>query len=307
MSEAKQIRELRAESGTLYFATEYPISALDCVEELTDFDFLIGLMAIRSRDYKYLFTNHRPLNRYRIVDSGIFEDPKNPPTTIELCDVAYQLEADEVVMTDYIGECQKTIDACEEFMEVSRDFPFKIMGVPQGQTLEEWFDCYNYFVKHPRVDVIGLTYFKHPPSLEEVGMTNFRIQNGPEAARLALLHLLAGSFYEFRYSGGEVRSHLYNKIQKPIHILGLGTCHALPYYRQLPFVRSIDTSFPIQLAMEGRALRLDSIKSKFKVNFIADVIRAEKALIAINLQRFHQLCHGTADPRLWEVIDRCIL
>lgn len=295
----KGIRNLQAQPGYLHYAAEYPIDVHTVVSELADYEFLIGLIAMRSPKYKELFIQERRPDRYRIVDSGVFEDQENCPSALKLLEIALELDADEVVAVDVIGDRDGTLRAVDEFLSLEEDFPFKIMAVPQGANWEEWFDCYNEFIQNPRIDVIGVTYYKHPAGLEEVGIANFGIPNRYEAARLALLHLLAGGF-----NLKSTHNTICEKIRKPIHILGLGQLKAIRYYRQFPFVRSIDTSFPVQSAMEGRPLFMNAPKPEFKVNFSAEVLRAEKALIAENVFRFVRYCHGIDELEVWEVIDR---
>lgn len=306
MGTNSKLRQLIPQAGILHFAAEYPISVHDTVSELTDYEFLIALIAVRKRNYKELFIQERRPDRYRIVDSGIFEDSENPLSATKLYETALELDADEVVAVDHIGEKQKTLDAVGEFLDLDSEFPFKVMAVPQGKDFIEWFECYDDFLMEPKIDVIGLTYYKHPAGLEEVGMKNFQIDNKYEAARLALLHLLAGGTM-LTNCGLNVKEQFgvgVHTISKPIHILGCGHPRAIQYYRQFPFVRSIDTSFPVQLGIEGRAFHLDSLKPKFKMNFNADLVRAEKSLIAENTLRFAMLCKGRNEAELWETVDR---
>lgn len=310
------MRELRSEIGSLHFAAEYPVSIHNTVSELTDFDFLIALIAMREGSYRELFKKEKFPNRYRIVDSGIFEDPDNPITTAEHIRTAEALEADEIVAIDLINDCYSTLKYMDELLAVSSSFPFKIQGVVQGRTLKEWLYCYKEMASNPRVDVIGLAYFDVPEDLKGIELP-FGVPDAAEQARLVLLHLIAAGMgvdsHLFKEESGDAfrsdREHLVHKYsrfdlpRKPIHLLGIRHPRALRYYRQYPFIRSIDTSFPVQLGIEGRGFNLDSTKPKFRMNFKGELVRGELSLVAQNLMRFRELCRGEENPQTWAIAD----
>lgn len=313
---------LEAKPNFLHFAAEYPVSAHQIVNEFTDFDFLIALIAMRDSKYRELFRgDSKSSSRYRIVDSGIFEDPNNPISVESHVKTALNLEADELVAVDLINDCDGTLREMDKLLKLSGEFPFKIQGVVQGRTLTEWLHCYEEFEANPRVDVIGLAYFDVPKDLSEIGMSEFDVPDKAEAARLTLLHMIAGGIgveyikeTEVRHNHNDVWEEDWSRfefrhrgpVKKPIHILGLRHLRALKYYRNFPFVRSIDTSFPVQLGVEGRPLHLDSVKPAFKVNFSTELIQAAKLLIAGNVMRFVTLCCGVDETAQWESVDRLI-
>jgi len=296
-------RTLGARSGILHFAAEYPVSVAPNVRRLTDFDFLIALTAMRNRRYLDFYKAERDPLRYVILDSGVFEDPSNPPSCVKQLNLATELDADEVVPVDEINCYTKTIKNMEEFLSLSSSFPFRIQGVVQGSSLIEWLRCFWEFHDNPRVDVIGLTYFEVPQDLKSVGMTNFDVPDAAEQARLVLLNLIAGGIGVRDTAYGPVLDYR-GPISKPIHLLGCRHARALRYYLQYPMVRSIDTSFPVQLGIEGLTMHLDSPKPTCKVNFAGEPQRAEVALINMNVFRFLSLCRGQDSSASWEFTDR---
>ena len=292
--------DLHKREGTIAFAAEYPLEVHDIVSKFTDYDFLIGLIAIRDQRYRDFFKENRNSGRYRIVDSGIFEDPQNPPTNTRLLNISLDLGADEVVPTDWINDCEATLRSMEEFLALSDTFPFKIQGVVQGKSLKEWMECLIEYNENPRVDVIGLTYFEVPDELKQIGLQHYGVPDIAEAARVHLLHLIhAGVWCD---ASGEY--YLDKPLSKPIHLLGCRHCKALPYYRNYPLVRSIDTSFAVQLGVECQPLTMDAVKPELKVQFGGTLIRAQKALVASNVMRFRELCRGTESPTSWMFTDR---
>jgi len=292
------MKELWSPSGTLAWAAEYPVCAASFVQRFTDFDFLIALIMDRDEKYRSLFLEDNG-GRYRILDSGIFEDPQNPIDNKTLLRWAYEANVDEVVAIDLINDCTGTLDRLNDFLAMDSQFPFKVQGVVQGSTLSEWLYCYEEMVNNPRVDVIGLAYFDTPDDLK--GKCLDFTPDEAENARLTLLQLIAGGIACTGWDGEIYRS--VPKI-KPIHLLGIRHPQAIKYYRQYPFIRSIDTSFPVQLGIEGHPFDLDAKKPFYKMNFGAELNRASSTIAAENCFRFAKLCHGREDVESWELFDR---
>jgi len=283
--------------GQLQWAAEYPTCAAEFVRRFTDFDFIIALIADRDEKYRNLFLNVE--DRYRILDSGIFEDPQNPIDNKTLLRWAYELKVDEVVAIDLINDCEGTLDRLDDFLAMDKEFPFKVQGVVQGSTLDEWLYCYEEMVNNPRVDVIGLAYFDTPDDLK--GKCLDFTPDEAENARLTLLQLIAGGItYDYKLKQLNRKAP---KI-KPIHLLGIRHPIAIKYYRQYPFIRSIDTSFPVQLGIEGHPFDLDAKKPFYKMNFGAELNRASSTIAGENSFRFSKLCHGKEETETWEMFDR---
>jgi hypothetical protein len=171
----------------------------------------------------------------------------------------------------------------------------------------EWLYCYDQFASNPRVDVIGLAYFDVPKDLKEAKTSNFDVPDEAEAARLTLLQLIQGGMGARLNFKNELEIYYRGPVNKPIHILGLRHFKALKFYKALPSVRSIDTSFATQLGVEGRILRPNSIKPSFKVNFIATPNLTESILMRQNQYRFQQYSHSQTDSFPWEEIDSLTL
>jgi len=199
---------------------------------LTDIDFVIGPMCKKFPKYFDFYKRQVRRGRYVILDNGAFEGELL--TDKDLLEMAEELCPTEIVAPDVIGDRQGTKERVDTFLKALDashiGTSLKVQACPQGRTMKDWMDSYKELSAIERIDVLGITYAEHlgcsPKNFEGIyGVVR------AEAARLEIIHKLVGE----------------DKLvwQKPHHLLGLYDLHALPWYSQYPFVRSIDTSFPV--------------------------------------------------------------
>jgi len=116
-----------------------------------NFDFCLAHIAIKNKDYKKFFVDRVLSGRELYLDNGVWETgyPLDKDLMIEL---AIEMGATYVYAPDYMGEKKKTLDAISEFGDIAsntKGFNSKIIGVMQGKTREEWFDCALKLAKLP--------------------------------------------------------------------------------------------------------------------------------------------------------------
>jgi len=262
----------------LQIATEIPISALTELSALTDYDFVIGPVYRRFKEYADFYKKQNALGRYVILDNGAFEGELLEDE--DLLDIAQELQPAEVVAPDVLYDRKATLDRVKGFLgkfkllEGAADI--KIQVCPCGQTTEEYVQSYANLVEV--ADVVGLTYLTFlEPQSPVMGLSHF----GAESKRLSVLHTLVGR--------GLIDSNI------PHHLLGLANLDALKHYAGMyPWIRSIDTSFPIAAAMEGRALGLygrgREAKPSARMNYEHRLTSAEFAHASHNIQWMRNQC-----------------
>jgi len=176
-----------------------------------------------------------------IVDNGVTERPHALGIDF-LVRVALQVGADELVIPDKFDDMMGTIAfataAIARVRELKqrpdlrgRTFP-NLMAVCHGQTEAEWIDCYSTLEEFPEITTIGL-----PKVMER----NFR----DRVSFLARMHR-AGVI-----SDG-----------KQHHLLGVWSYpgEVKQAVADLPWVRGIDTCFPVMLGINGIFMDEDSKK-----------------------------------------------
>lgn len=175
----------------------------------------------RYRDY------YNSCYGYKILDNGEAEGLRMRPR--ELMEMAVQLGADEVVVPDHLGNCDKTIELAKDFQRTARKYPgFNFMGVLQGQTHAEYMKCFMELSMLPYITTIGI-----PRNICKV--------LGSKWARVALAEMIADSY----------DSHM-----RPYHALGATSwIREVAALSEIPIFRSIDTSLPVVLGLEGLDIR----------------------------------------------------
>ncbi len=104
----------------------------------------------------------------KFVDSGIFEKDKRISYE-ELFEIYESMKANYGVIIDYLNDKYKTIESAKKAMEVYKKgkYSFKLVGVAQGISLEDYINCYKCLLK------IGYRYIALGGLLRRRGESNY--------------------------------------------------------------------------------------------------------------------------------------
>lgn len=192
---------------------------------------------------------------YKILDNSLIE--LGGAVDLErVLNAAETIGADEIILPDVFQDGPATVKAVEESLQYltskypNRNWPFKLMAVAQGSTIQEWYGCYQQLLAMPDVDVIGI----------------------PKV--LAKMHPQGRPYFV---------NELCELYRKPHHLLGLWYSIAeLFEYRHLEQIRSCDTvllGFMAKYGMSGLSVRPDG----FTVDLERDVIDYSQIKSDLNL------------------------
>lgn len=178
--------------------------------------------------------HYQRVEGYKILDNGIAENVKTRMP--DLVRLAHRIRADEIVVPDVMGDCNKTIDLAYRF-EPHAAKGMNYMGVMQGKTMAEAAKCLTAFQLLPYINVIGV-----PRCLAAY------IHRGIRAT-------IAQSMKE-------------TGIRHPIHMLGsTREPREVVTFSSLDNVRSMDTCMPISLAYRKQNIRHGEYKERQKGYF----------------------------------------
>jgi hypothetical protein len=215
------------------FAPIAPTTMTGGVAQTSDYLMALPTQA-RVASYSYDLQRARERNNsYLMLDNGVSE-LKRPIRLDELCAITQQLEPDEVILPDYLGDDVATKVESNSAAKILRALGYegKLMGVPQGQTMEDYLTVIEYFLTHFDISTIGLS--KYFPSFA----------NRP---REDLLYMIEG------------RGLLERRQDVEWHLLGLcenlGELTAIA--RRYPWLRGIDTCYPVLASMQGIQIVLE--------------------------------------------------
>jgi hypothetical protein len=151
-----------------------------------------------------------------------------------LFNIMIDLQPSEVIPPDILFNGIETIRNLETFINAMNDEgligKIEVLGCPQGKTQVEWLFVYEYMLRHPFVNTIGMSKIAVPAAFLQAHSDQFI----KEGRRLA---------YDF------LQAH--KLIEKPLHFLGMGDPREFSYYKGNPFVRSTDSCNTIWSAMNG--------------------------------------------------------
>jgi len=220
---------------SIRIAHEAPKSIFKEVEEVTDFSYALVHLFEEDFEYYKLFEDALAKGREVILDNSIFELEE----AFDADKFAYwvnRLKPTWYIVPDALEDPFKTCSQMAEWNTKYRDLPGKQIGVVQGKTYEQIKTCYEYMDKIANVDMIAISFdysyytesFPHPNKLVSWAM-----------GRVKLL-------------GDLVRDGIINE-NKPHHLLGVSLYWEGNFYKEYPWIYSIDTSNPIVFAAKGIA------------------------------------------------------
>lgn len=133
---------------------------------------------------------------YKILDNGAAESELC--SFEELISLAHDLEVDEVVIPDVLGDHNRTVELLHDFKPYAKaNSKFKYMGVVQGRSHGEVAQCIMQYAHNDFVSVVALprVLCRMPDFTKFVRftLTEF-IQDLPECDRLEL-HILGSSMW----------------------------------------------------------------------------------------------------------------
>jgi hypothetical protein len=241
----------------MIYAFEVPTGNLYDLDDQQNYLFCIAPQALKDEKYKEYY-KERGKEKMLVLDNGAYE--KEIINGKRLLDLALELNAKELVIPDCTANRTKTIANIIAFLDLltkeGLTNKFKIMGVVQGSDFKETILCIKDLLQLP-IDVLGF------PGKIHLSKTEFE----NEENRVMIL--------------AEYRNMVQRGAQlKPIHLLGLRHLAFLPFYRRYDnIIRSIDTSFPIALAINNKTYKdtFDKPKELLNYKIVMDTEKLQKA------------------------------
>lgn len=204
-----------------------PVSAMDLSEHGTHNLFVIGQRYKSDEKYREYVHKAKQDGRFLILDNGV-GDEGEILTNEEVYALAKELQPDEVIPTDDLYNKTATILHTQDMISwLKRDGllgKIHIFMCPQGNTLEEWVECYTWALNNPDVSTIGMSKKTIPHIL-----FNAKPDELIAEARNMMYDIL-----EYR-----------GLLGKPLHMLGSAGPKEYEHYKYSKWVRSTDSCIAI--------------------------------------------------------------
>lgn len=193
--------------------------------ELMDYGdryFCLAQHYIKNKEYRNFFKQKVKEGKWVTLDNGAgdFETV----TRESVLNIAEDLCPSELIPLDILFDKEQTLInlnwTIEQMSQSSKLCNIEVLVVPQGNSQEEWVDCYKQMIQDSRVSTVGFSKITIPWCF----MQSKDDENIMEARHLC-----------FDYLEGNDLLH------KPIHLLGAGDPREFKYYNNHPMIRSNDT------------------------------------------------------------------
>ena len=131
-----------------FFVVDRPMSLeLLRYSEIDKQKGVYGLMAHANTSARFqnLFREFKGDNIIKAADSGVFTKDGCKLHYEELFSIYERMGVDYGIMIDFLKNKDKTLESARIALEIyeKKDYPFKLVGVAQGNTLEEYLECYD--------------------------------------------------------------------------------------------------------------------------------------------------------------------
>ncbi len=228
-------------------------------------DYHLCLAHLINKDKTYTaFYKQQAADKFVIMDNGAAEGKQ--PSIEELLDKAWTIGPQEIVLPDVVYDTRESLDRSYKMLSKISSIwpspskrPFKLMAVPQGNTIDEWVSCLKVMVTWP-INTIGVTKFLTPKC-------------GPDARLLALRE--SEQYWRFL----------------DIHLLG---CWSTPLeiarIRRVFNVRGTDSSIALVYAAHGMRLDPSTPRPEGEIDFSYMVPDVD--LLRYNIFKWRELCHA---------------
>ena len=211
---------------------ELPINMLDKSFEINDYEYCLPHLLDQNETYRKHFEDAKESGSYIIMDNSLHELGVAYDTD-RLMYWINHLEPNEFIVPDVWQDKTATLVNAKRWMSVKLPESTTKVAVVQAQSYHEAFECYN-ILKMQGYKKIAFSYgaswfqecFQHP---------------NPDVAKMMGRLKTITNLY---------KNNIISDFDR-VHLLGCNLPQAYLYYKDFPFVETIDTSNPVIHGLKG--------------------------------------------------------
>lgn len=261
---------------------ETPISFLDQSRSYNDFDYALVHLFETHPEYYAFFKSSLSMGREVLLDNSIFElkEAFNPEKYAEYVS---ELNPTYFIVPDVLEDSAATIESYEKFKaNYSGDLIGMWIGAVQGKTYQDIVECYRYMSQNADYIAISFDFSWY----QQIGYSQ---SSNPHLSKLEKMCTGRQKLIKMLQEDG-----IWN-YKKPHHLLGNSLPQEMLFYKNMPSIRSVDTSNPIIAGIHGiRYIKNYGVSEKPSVK-LADLIDYEITIeqqtdILYNVQEYKKFC-----------------
>jgi hypothetical protein len=227
---------------------EVPLCFLEESLKFNDYDYCLPHLMDQYEEYKNFFLKSKENNRHIMMDNSLHELGV-PYTKDRLLHWLYELQPNEFFVPDYWEDKTKSLVSAKEWINVQKSFPdITFIAVVQAKNVQEALECYQSYkdLGYKKIAFsYGASYYNElcPHPNKDLGKALGRIQVICQLDNWGII----------------------GKKDK-IHLLGCSIPQEFGWYKNLPYIESLDTSNPIMAGAEGTKYSNNGLYEKPKMN-----------------------------------------
>ena len=216
---------------------EVPIPYIKEGRKFNDYDYCLPHLLDESEEYKKYFTESKLEGRYVIMDNSLHELGK-PYKADRLWYWMNSLEPDEFIVPDYWQDKIATLVSAKAWINYNYPKNTTPVAVVQAKDKSEAWECYS-ILKTQGYSKIAFSYGADWYYGE--GLSTTPDKNNKFLTKAHGRYNVVKYFYE---------QELIRKTDR-IHLLGCNIPQEFSWYKDMPFIESIDTSNPVIHGLAG--------------------------------------------------------
>ena len=215
---------------------EAPIPYMRQVRGMIDYDYCLPHLLDESEEYKQYFQESKEMQRYIIMDNSLHELGE-PYDKERLAHWLYYFEPDEFIVPDYWQDKTATLVSAKEWINKTYPDNTTPVAVVQGNNASEARECYR-ILKYQGYEKIAFSYgadwYENYGELYIVGVNK-------------IITKAYGRYFFIK----ELYDDDTIKKSDRIHLLGCNIPQEFSWYKNMPFIKTIDTSNPVIHGLAG--------------------------------------------------------
>lgn len=253
---------------------EVPLQLLSQSEKFNDYDYCLPHLLDQFPEYEAYFREAKKKGRYIIMDNSLHELGE-AYNTKRLLYWIKELKPDEFIVPDVWENAAMSVRNAKTWTSVELPEGVTKVAVVQGKSYTEFatsYQTYKWFGYEKIAFSYGASWFQE----------TFQHPNPYVAKMMGRLKTITNL-----YKNKVISDH------DRVHLLGCNLPQAFLYYKDFPFIESIDTSNPIIHGLEGTRYSegglLRKSNQKIDKDFTQEVSREQIYNILHNVEMFRTI------------------
>ncbi len=220
---------------------EAPIPYMKQVRGMIDYDYCLPHLLDENEEYKEYFQQSKEMGRYIIMDNSLHELGK-PYDLERLWYWLNYFKPNEFIVPDYWQDKIATLVSAKEW--VNKNYPKETtpVAVVQANNRSEARECYR-ILKYQGYQKIAFSYGADWYNEEGLKSIHYR-KDFPENKTINKAYGRYNIIKEF-YEEGTISE------KDRVHLLGCNIPQEFSWYKDMPFIETIDTSNPVIHGLAG--------------------------------------------------------